>query len=117
MGAALGACLRESDFAGRVGGEEFLVLLPDTGPDGAYLVAEKVRSAVGALQVPGIERPITASAGVADLLEHGGNAASLLREADRALYAAKSGGRDRTVVASSAQVRPVPDARRSIETS
>ena len=100
VGAALTACLRESDFAGRFGGEEFLVLLPGTDPDGALLVAEKVRAAVAGIRIPGIDRYITASAGIADLLAHGGTAASILREADRALYAAKAAGRDRTVVAS-----------------
>ena len=99
VGAALTACLRESDFAGRFGGEEFLVLLPDTDPAGALLVAEKVRAAVSGIRVPGVERDLTASAGIADLLAHGGTAASMLREADRALYTAKAEGRDRTVVA------------------
>ncbi len=102
VGAALNACLRESDFAGRFGGEEFLVLLPDTDTDGAFLVAEKVRTAVSSIRVPGVERDITASAGVADLLTHGGTATSMLREADRALYAAKADGRNRTIVASPA---------------
>ena len=100
VGAALTACLRESDFAGRYGGEEFLVLLPDTDTEGAYLVAEKIRTTVAAIRVPGVDVDITASAGVADLLAHGGTATSMLREADRALYAAKADGRDRTVVAS-----------------
>ncbi len=99
VGAAVTASLRESDFAGRFGGEEFLVLLPDTDPTGALLVAEKVRAAVAGIRVPGVEQDITASAGIADLLAHGGTAASMLREADRALYAAKAEGRDRTVVA------------------
>ena len=99
VGAALTACLRESDFAGRFGGEEFLVLMPGTDPDGALLVAEKVRAAVSGIRVPGVDRDLTASAGVADLLAHGGTAATMLREADRALYAAKAAGRDRTVVA------------------
>ena len=107
VGAALTASLRESDFAGRFGGEEFLVLLPDTDTDGAYLVAEKIRTTVSAIRVPGVERDITASAGVADLLAHGGTATSMLREADRALYAAKAEGRDRTVVASAAVVTSV----------
>ena len=104
VGAALTACLRESDFAGRFGGEEFLVLLPDTDVEGARLVAEKIRTTVSAIRVPGVERDITASAGVADLLAHGGTAASMLREADRALYTAKADGRDRTVVAPAAVV-------------
>ena len=49
--------------------------------------------------MPGVDVDITPSAGVADLLAHGGTATSMLREADRALYAARADGRDRTVVA------------------
>ena len=108
VGAALTAGLRESDFAGRFGGEEFLVLLPDTDADSALLVAEKVRAAVSTIRVPGVDRDITASAGVADLLAHGGTAASMLREADRALYAAKAAGRDRTVLARLAPAAVAP---------
>jgi len=99
VGAALKSCLRDSDFAGRFGGEEFLVLLPDTGVDGALQVAEKMRLAVASIKVPGVERAITVSLGIADLLEQGGNASSMVREADRALYSAKTAGRNRTVVA------------------
>ena len=55
---------------------------------------------MAAIRVPGVDVDITASAGVADLLANGGTATSMLREADRALYAAKADGRDRTVMAS-----------------
>ncbi len=99
VGAALKSCLRASDFAGRFGGEEFLVLLPDTGIEGALLVAEKMRLTVASINIPEVERDITVSLGVADLLEHGGNSTGLIREADRALYGAKAAGRNRTVVA------------------
>ena len=99
VGAALKSCLRASDFAGRFGGEEFLVLLPDTGLEGALLVAEKMRLTVASINIPEVERDITVSLGVADLLEHGGNSTGLIREADRALYGAKAAGRNRTVVA------------------
>jgi diguanylate cyclase (GGDEF)-like protein len=99
VGTALTSCLRESDFAGRFGGEEFLVLLPDTGLEGALQVAEKMRLTVASITVPGVERDITVSLGIADLLEHAGNATGLVREADRALYSAKAAGRNRTVVA------------------
>jgi diguanylate cyclase (GGDEF)-like protein len=103
VGAALQSCLRAGDFAGRFGGEEFLILLPDTGLDGAAHVAEKIRTTVAAISVPGVEREITASLGIADLLEHAGNATGLLREADRALYAAKAAGRNRATIASASE--------------
>lgn len=99
VGAALRSCLRESDFAGRYGGEEFLILLPGTTIDGAMNVTEKVRTTIASITVAGVEREITASLGVAELLHHGGNATSLVHEADRAVYAAKAAGRNRTVAA------------------
>ncbi|HEX3737696.1 MAG TPA: GGDEF domain-containing protein [Solirubrobacterales bacterium] len=95
VGVALRSVLRDSDFAGRYGGEEFLMLLPDTDSVGAVRVAEAVRAAVGAISLPGIDRPITASVGVAVLPDHAGEATTLFRMADRALYAAKNAGRDR----------------------
>ena len=98
VGAEIEACLRASDFAGRFGGEEFLILLPDTSVEGARQVAEKIRATVAAMTVPGVEREITASLGIAQLLEHAGNATELVRAADRAMYSAKTAGRNRTVV-------------------
>ena len=107
VGAALRATLRASDFAGRFGGEEFLILLPETVLEGAFVTAEKIRLAVAAVVVPGMEdHAITASLGLADLLERGGSAERLLREADRALYAAKAAGRNRTVVATADTAHP-----------
>jgi diguanylate cyclase (GGDEF)-like protein len=99
VGSAIKACLRESDFGGRFGGEEFLVLLPDTSTDGAMSVAEKLRYTIALISVPGVDREITASLGVAGLLEHAGNSVGLLREADRAQYAAKAAGRNQTKLA------------------
>jgi diguanylate cyclase (GGDEF)-like protein len=95
VASTLTTSCRESDFVGRAGGEEFLILLPDTGLEGAKLVAEKVRMAVARVTVPSIERPITASLGVAVFPDHAGDATSLLRHADRALYVAKKNGRNR----------------------
>jgi diguanylate cyclase (GGDEF)-like protein len=104
VGAALTSCLRESDFAGRFGGEEFLILLPETTITGAVQVAEKIRVSVASIKVTGVERDITASLGIAGLIETAGGATGLLREADRALYAAKAAGRNRTVVATSSDL-------------
>ena len=94
VGAAVTACLRGSDFAGRYGGEEFLVLLPGSDRDGALATAERLREAIAAVRVrdDGI---VTASLGVAVMPEDAGEGAELLRCADRALYAAKRAGRDR----------------------
>jgi diguanylate cyclase (GGDEF)-like protein len=95
VGAITAGTLRASDFAGRLGGEEFAVLLPSTDLDGAIDVAEKLRSAVAMIDIPGIERRITASFGVAVLPDDAGEPELLLRVADRALYSAKRLGRDR----------------------
>jgi diguanylate cyclase (GGDEF)-like protein len=56
IGAALPDALRESDVVGRHGGEEFIVLLPDTNRAGALLVAEKLRETLAALTISGVER-------------------------------------------------------------
>ena len=88
---ALAGCvstrMRLEDVCGRWGGEEFLVLLPDTGPAGALLAAEKLREAIEHDDVP-----VTISAGVAGL--GGDGADGLLRRADAGLYAAKDAGRN-----------------------
>ena len=91
------ASLRPGDTAGRVGGEEFLVILPDTGSKGAWLVAERLRAAIGALLSPdGME--LSASFGVASFPGHARGAGALVRAADSAMYSAKAIGRNRSVV-------------------
>ena len=66
FGSTIQTALRTSDFVGRYGGEEFVILLPDTGPEEAEMVAEKIRATVAAITVPGVTRSITASIGLAD---------------------------------------------------
>ena len=99
FGALLGSSLRDSDFAARYGGEEFMVLLPATGTAGALVIAEKLRAAVADLHIPNIDRAITTSVGVAALPDHAIEAEGLARAADRALYLAKTNGRNRVEVA------------------
>jgi diguanylate cyclase (GGDEF)-like protein len=94
VGRIISSTIRGSDFAARFGGEEFLVLLPDTDRPGAVLVAEKLRSEIANAELAGIS-PITASLGVAVLPSDAVEADDLLRKADRALYTAKEGGRNR----------------------
>ena len=96
VGSTLRSSVRESDFVGRAGGEEFLLLLPDTELDSALVVAEKVRLAIAGVTIPSVREPITASIGVAVIPDHAGDANGLLRHADRALYIAKKNGRNRT---------------------
>ena len=96
--AEVRARLRRLDSLFRSGGEEFLVLLPDTGLDGAAALAETLRASIaGASLLP--ERALTISMGVGTL-RAGEDADSWLRRCDHALYQAKSGGRNRVSVAS-----------------
>jgi diguanylate cyclase (GGDEF)-like protein len=98
-GTALMNAVRASDFVGRNGGEEFIVLLPDTPTDSSVVVAERIRKAMAAIRVPGVDREITASIGIATIPEHAGDSDELIRSADQALYAAKANGRNRIEVA------------------
>jgi diguanylate cyclase (GGDEF)-like protein/PAS domain S-box-containing protein len=94
------AALRTNDRFARLGGEEFAVLLPETGPDGAVRLAERLRAAVAAVEVPTATEPVrlTVSVGVAGW-EADDGLDELLRRADRRLYRAKQAGRDRVVAA------------------
>lgn len=106
--AVLHWSLRESDLAGRYGGEEFLVLLPDTSLDGAVVLAEKLRGEIAVTSVPGVDRTITASFGVASFPDDTVDGELLLRVADRALYAAKARGRNCVVTATELVAESVP---------
>ncbi len=103
--AALGA-LREPDILGRLGGEEFAVALPGTDLAGAVQAAERVRVAVKAALVPGCdsEHALTVSIGVL-LIDSDEDINAALARADRALYAAKSTGRDRVIVGDPVRMR------------
>ncbi|MEW5944210.1 MAG: diguanylate cyclase [Pseudomonadota bacterium] len=98
--------VRESDVAGRYGGEEFVVLLPHAGPDQARAVAEKIRLAVAGVRVEGIgDKGLTISIGVASYPAiKARNLHELVRGADAALYQAKEEGRDRVVMAGEAAI-------------
>jgi diguanylate cyclase len=90
--------LRGIDTFGRYGGEEFLLVLPGTGREGALAVAERVRAAVEAAAFPGVppERRVTITAGVA-VHGKGEEVAALLARADEALYQGKRAGRNRVI--------------------
>jgi len=91
--------IRAEDIACRYGGEEFVVILPDTTSDEALERAEQVRVGLSHLVVDFRGQAlasVTVSIGVATAPEHGDAPDPLLRAADAALYAAKAGGRNRT---------------------
>ena len=98
-GAIAASVARSADFAARYGGEEFVVILEDTDLDGAFAVAERIRNEVLRLGIP-TERndSLSVSIGVAARWP-GEGVETLLRRADRALYAAKNAGRNRVALA------------------
>jgi diguanylate cyclase (GGDEF)-like protein len=101
VGSLLRVTLRKSDTAVRYGGEEFLLVLPDSSlPDTLQRIGE-ICALVKRIAIPEIEGaigPMSVSAGVAAAGEHGSTAQELIRAADNALYSAKQAGRDRIVV-------------------
>ncbi|HEU4831094.1 MAG TPA: diguanylate cyclase [Actinomycetota bacterium] len=98
VGVALQSTVRESDFVGRYGGEEFIMLLPDADRETTLKVAERVRTAIANINVVGGDSAVTASFGVAVFPEDAPDAARLVRNADRAMYRAKANGRNRVEV-------------------
>jgi diguanylate cyclase (GGDEF)-like protein len=97
---------RPDDRIARVGGEEFVLLLPYTDTAGALAIAERLRHAMHVHLASPDGKPITASFGVAAHPHDGSDVEMLLGNADRALYAAKSLGRDRTVAFGPSVDRP-----------
>lgn len=91
--------LRFTDVLARYGGDEFIVLLPETPARGAQEVAERIRDAIAAvpLEADGRRIPCTVSIGVATYPADGTTLDALVQRADRAMYEAKQGGRNRVV--------------------
>lgn len=92
--------IRDADIAGRYGGEEFAVLLPDTDKQGGAMFAERLRAAVEALDVmqEGEAIHCTISLGVADMTSPMDDYKMLIERADQALYESKKNGRNRVSV-------------------
>jgi diguanylate cyclase (GGDEF)-like protein len=94
--AVSGLC-RTNDHLGRYGGEEFLMVLPETRIDGAMRFAERVRLAVAKTCLDQLEEPITLSIGVSEWRDDESSSKTLIAEADRALLKAKAAGRNYVV--------------------
>ena len=106
-------CLRESDTAARIGGDEFVVLLPFTETEQAAMaVAEKIRYALcQPVELAGHTLHVSSSIGVAVYPEHGGDERALLKNADSAMYLAKTSGRNVVKLFPS----EVPDGRKKLQ--
>jgi len=107
VAAALRGGVRRSDLVARIGGEEFVVLLPGARMAEAAQQAERLRLALHRVRVDGLRaRPVTASFGVATV-RPGDSVESLFRRADAAMYAAKRAGRDCVVLDDAVDGHPV----------
>ncbi|KAA0873613.1 GGDEF domain-containing protein [Nitrincola tapanii] len=85
---------RQTDIQGRLGGEEFVLLLDDATPEQAMIVAERLRLSIEEVMIPMSREHITTSIGLSHLMMPEDDIEHLLKEADRALYEAKSKGRN-----------------------
>ena len=97
VAAVIRSCARETDVTVRFGGDEFAVILPDTGRDGAVFVAERICDRIRTgrfLESDGLSVHLTASVGVATLPDVTISAEELLRAADRAMYRVKDTGKN-----------------------
>lgn len=92
------SAVRQKDFCFRFGGEEFIVILPDTPLAVAIQTAERIRGQLEGTVSPA-GRPVTVSIGVAEFPVQSDDLGELFRLADKALYQAKGDGRNRTVAA------------------
>ena len=94
--ARIRTTLRAEDVLGRLGGEEFIVLMPSADSASAVQAGERIRQSFSAqpLRMDGHQRTVTLSIGVATLAPMDGDFSQLLRRGDRAMYAAKNAGRD-----------------------
>lgn len=107
--AAWAAVLREQDLLGRIGGEEFCAVLPETPPEAAKQAAERLREAIARLEFRSASGrfPVTVSIGVAHVLPDDADIGKTMERADQALYRAKANGRDRIESAEEAPVDAV----------
>jgi diguanylate cyclase (GGDEF)-like protein len=101
VASVLSNCVRRSDLVARFGGEEFIVMLPETNGEGARAVADKLLSTARERVIPGLDpRRVTLSAGIALYDDaHRSSLDAVIQRADQALYRAKQGGRDRAEMA------------------
>ncbi|ADL52498.1 diguanylate cyclase [Clostridium cellulovorans] len=88
--------IRKHDICGRYGGEEFIVLLPNTSTNEALEIAERLRIKVEEAKILGDRRDVTISLGISSYPIHGSDISKLVKRADQALYMAKETGRNKS---------------------
>ena len=100
--------VRDTDYAGRYGGEEFVVLLPDTPMEGAVLFAERLRKAIAQLKIVHHQQQMSCSVslGVACMRTDMSHYSMLIEDADKALYQSKASGRNRVTLHQEAVTEP-----------
>jgi diguanylate cyclase (GGDEF)-like protein len=109
VGRVVGSTVREIDVVSRFGGDEFTVILPQTGPEGAAIIAERVRQKIEEttfLASYGLAVHITASLGIASFPDHGRTKDDLLARADQAMYLVKGRGKNGVALAEVESPRP-----------
>jgi diguanylate cyclase (GGDEF)-like protein len=97
VGDVIAEGVRRIDIAARYGGDEFVVLLPETEVTGAYVLAEKIRLGVADLTVPGTEVRSSMSVGVVSFPDDGRTSDELMISADQAMYSSKHAGKNRVM--------------------
>lgn len=102
VGALMRQSFRNSDILAKYGGDEFVILLPQTDKIGSFLAAERLRETIEREKFPGGEwQPkgkVTISIGIASYPEHGDTGERIIEKADQALYYSKEAGRNRTTI-------------------
>ncbi len=97
VGEVISEGVRRIDTAARIGGDEFVVLLPETDVTGAYVLAEKIRIGASELSVPGTDARTSLSVGVVSYPGDGRTSDDLMVNADQAMYSSKRSGKNRVM--------------------